>query len=263
MKPQDIPKPQPKILIVGSAKSGKTAFFQTLGAKGQLICTDNAGWSSALSLEDKFKPARLECDIIPCEETVGDIGSGYTKAKNHIFKVSEEIRAGTYKYKVFGIDNLTTLSTQLLRFIVRNSGILDAQGRLTIKYGGKNNTPFTGIDKPHYGILADEMSSLLNIIYSFPIPVILIAHDISEEIDGIEKRMPCILGQKIGPWIVNNFFEIWYLKLVSGAGDNVQRVLQTVGTATVLAGSRDNLPNLTDVNLGLAAILEKIGCKLN
>jgi hypothetical protein len=254
-----MPPLPPKIILFGPPGSGKTGLVMTGGAKVQIAMTDIGGWKTAKKLEDSFKPERLKCDIIDCTETLGQAGSGFTKLKDHIYKTAEDIRQKRYPFTVFAVDSLTSVSSNALRYIQRNSGILDSQGRVMMQF--KNGTPFTGTGLPHYGGAITEVLNIIQILQGFPIAVILVAHDVKPEADyegEVTKKTINVIGQKLAPQIMNDFFEIWYADIEYLAGMQENRILRTKIQPTLMAKSRDSLPDKLKISEGLPVILKRI-----
>ncbi len=256
-----MPIQPPKIILYGPPGSGKTLLTMTLGEKIQLLCLDPSGWSSARSFKDQFSDERAKCDIIDCTEVPTKAGSGYDKCKTHVYSVVELVRQKKYPFKAIAIDSLTTLTSQCLRYILANSGILDAFGRYQLKKASSGSL-YSGVDKPHYGLMANEIMNLLYVLHGLEIPVFLLAHETDEDGEGgVTKKVPHVLGQKVGPELLKEFYEIWYINIVAGAAGQINRVIQSAQSPRVTAKSRDNLGAI-DISIGMPKILEKIGYTL-
>lgn len=253
-----MPIQPPKIILYGPPGSGKTLLTMTLGEKIQLLCLDPSGWSSARSYKDEFYEARSKCDIIDCTEVPTKAGSGFDKCKTHVYSIVEQIRQGKYPFKAIALDSLTTLTSQCLRYILANSGILDSFGRYQLKKAG-SGALYSGVDKPHYGLMANEIMNLIYVLHGINLPVFLLAHETEEDIEGgITKKVPHVLGQKVGPELLKEFYEIWYINIIEGAAGKTTRVIQSVQSPRITAKSRDNLGQI-DISIGMPKILEKIG----
>ncbi|NJN34139.1 MAG: AAA family ATPase, partial [Saprospiraceae bacterium] len=140
------------------AGTGKTALVATLGPDVEIIATDS-NMRTLLNLKDKFYEERLKAEITPCYDDTPTSAGGFTKAKNRIIQISNEIAQSKYNRKVLAIDSLTTLAEGAMKYVLTSTG----------KWGIKAPT------QPEWGQGITYVEQLINILRGLPIPVIVIA----------------------------------------------------------------------------------------
>lgn len=213
----------------------------------------------ALHIKDKYEKARQEVDIIECYEDVGNPGSGLTKIKNQLFKISKEITEKKLQFDAIAIDSLTTISMQAMRMVLHNSGKME-QGAVRLQRSS-SGALHSGIEIQHYGLAMQEVENCLMLLTGMPVLGICIAHDDTETIDERQQKIVSVLGNKLAPKVPAFFNEVWYsLAAPQGAG-KVDMVLQTQASASIMCRSRDGLANGFKMDQGFPTALASIGYK--
>lgn len=191
----------PKIIIYGDAGTGKTATLATLGPLVQIINLDE-GMRTAVSMKDRWRPVRLECEVKNCFETEFDKATAFTRAKSYIVSAAEACRKNKFEYKCLGVDSWTTLAEAAVRQVLAGANML-----------GKNP------QIQHWGMAFTLLEDLLATLRSLPIAVVVLAHvQRFREQDGqdtITKKI-ATPGQKLPHKVPNFFDEVWVSKVVGG-----------------------------------------------
>lgn len=243
-RPSELTRLPPKILIFGPAGSGKTALTATLGDRLQLLDLER-GWTTALTMRDKFTEERAKIDVVECYEEPPQFGGAHDKLVAHISKVQKEIAAGTYKYKALGIDTLTSWVSSIVRKVGKS-----AQMRIQ-----------------DWGEIIREVEMVLAAVRALPIIVILNCHDELFEVKKgelvIDVRTQISVPTKKLPSNIPVYFdEVWYARVAPKGGGVNEYVLQTVQEPHLIARSRGQLPNKTKSDEGMPELLKKIGYTL-
>lgn len=237
----------PKILLYGPAGSGKTALLSTLGKRIEIIATD-LNIRTAATFKDKFYDERIQAEFTPCFDTRADIADGFEKAKNRIIQIANLCGAGKYPYQAVGLDSLTTFAEGATKHVLASKG----------GWGANARTP----TQPEWGQIILYCKQLLGILRGLPIPVVVLAHHTVEEQDGVSKARIVSVTRNEGSTLPSFFSEVWYAD-VTGVGDTRRFQLRTSSSGFVTARSNAQLPNNTDMNLGLPKIMEMIGWKFD
>lgn len=235
----------PKILLFGQAGTWKSTFSTTWGSKSQVLDLDK-GLKSALMVKDKWTEERHKIDVVPCYSINPTSPSAFETAKRAIFKISQDCAINVYPFKILIIDSLTALGEESLRMILRNGGKIDASGKIL------------EITQREWGLAINELENLLTVLRSLPIVVIVIAHELVQDVDQVTRIKAWALGSKLPDKLPTYFDEVWYAR-VTGQGDQAKGILQTRATSNVLARSRGCLKDMWEMNQGLEATLKEIG----
>ena len=236
----------PHICIYGEVGSGKTALALTCGARAQIIDLDN-GLRTGIALHDQFREDRLQVDVKQFLELdpVNKI-TVFSRVKAYIYGLSRDMKAGNWPFEVLIIDSLSTFADSSVATIMHNSGRI-----------GKNP------EIQHWGMAITEIKNVLNVVKTFPCVVILIAHEQVKTIGTPpheeNKLELALFGKKLPSQIARYYDELWYLRNKPAGRGKISRTLQTVSNGIVAARSRDCLPDLTDADIGMWALLKKIG----
>ena len=248
MRASDLKRKPPKILLYSGAGTGKTAFVSTLGKDLQLYDLDD-GVTTCLTLDDKFLEDRKAIDVKQCLEEDTTKALAFKKLKSHLQEISQACNRGNYPFKAIAIDSFTALADYALRSAKYNSGKL-AEVRTSL---------------PEYGIAFTEIENVVLTLRSLPIITIIIFHEMlvntadTEDQYTVEIAIP---GKQL-PYKIPRFFdEIWYLDVKRRSQGRSERRLITSKTPAIRARSRLNVPDNTNIDVGLKQILSDCGYPL-
>lgn len=241
MKISDLPRKAPKILLYGPAGRGKTALALTLGARAQVLDLDD-GLMTAMTLQDQWTQARQSVDAEQFLEDIPTQARAFQRVKAHILKTSNEIRAGRWPYQALIIDSLTALSEFAVRSVMGASGKLGEAPQIQ-----------------HWGAAFIEIENVMIMLRSMPIPVILVAHDQTKNIDGVDMTEIAVPGRNLPAKITRFFDEVFYMKVRPMGGGKSQYLLQTRSTGSITCRSRGNIPDGFDTAVGMEGILKHLG----
>lgn len=248
-------KPGPlKIILLSPSGRGKTALMATLGESLQILDTDG-GMETAVRLEDKWQKDRLSCDIFQIPEPKPTMEAvQYQKLKDSLITISNLCAAGKYPFKAIGLDSFTSSADACLRYILQANGRLQRSPTVPSK-----TNPGGGITQPEWGLFISELEQIILLLRGLPVHVIMLCHTQPENVNGLIRQEIAIPTQKLPPKIPNYFDEIWYLDHQVLGANETKRVLRTVESPTYIAKSRAQLPDGTDVDLGLKEIFKRLG----
>jgi hypothetical protein len=240
MKLTDMKMTPPKLLLLGDPGTGKTALACTLGAHAQVLDLDN-GLRTALTLKDSFYDARTSIDVLSCAETDASKALAFQRTRAYLQDIQRASAAGKWPFKALVLDSWTALAEASVRHIMAASGKLGAQPQIQ-----------------QWGMAFLELENILAILKALPCLTIVIAHLQRSEEDGVMKATIASPGQKLPAKIPMYFDEIWVTRPVTQAG-KTSYTLQTKASAGCIARSRCNLPDGSDVGLGLPELLRRAG----
>lgn len=243
-----------RVLLYGPPGSGKTCFLGTLGEILEIYDLDGNA-SSLATLKDKFYDTRRKVEVVSNLQ-YDEPGKffAFQNLKNRLLTIAKEIKAGTYPYKALGIDSLTTLMQM-------------AKAQVLQTHRDKNQFHDLTLSMAQYQVMFNEVGSLIRILNSLPIFTCLIAHEQTNETDQVQSHEIMIPGKSFPSEVRSMFPEILYCRLkpaVAGspAGSKSSFSLQTVRSWDATARSCLNIPDGTDMNLGLPEILKRAGVEL-
>lgn len=229
----------PKIILAGRTGSGKTLLATTLGARS-LILDLNNGLSSAARFKDSHTATRAQCDVKCC----WDAGKPDAVWKRTLSYIQEFERKPTHEALV--IDGLSDLAEAAMGAILIGGG----------KWSEDDASKQTQAD---WGAAIGLMTRLVYRIKVIKAVVILVAHVRDDEMKGKNVERLAVYGKgTLAPLIEGVFDEVWYTN-VTGLGDKRKFELQTVSTYTTQCKTRRQLPDGTNMNLGMGKILEMLG----
>jgi hypothetical protein len=243
---KDIQLKAPKILIYGAFGTGKTALAMTLGKRLQLLDFDD-GVVTGAGIHDKFLEARMSVDIKQFLETEPGRALAFIKGKAAILDIVNQCNKKTYPFQALCLDSLTTMFEAAMRYILGSSGKLSSIDR-----------PVIPPEIQHWGLAFNEITQVLLYLRTLPIPVVLIAHQQKDMVDGQSMVEVAIPGKNMPDKIPGYFDEVWYMKSQT-IGKNTSYVVQTLSTTNTRARTRYGIPDNTDVSIGLEALLNKMG----
>ena len=229
----------PKIILAGRTGSGKTLLATTLGARS-LVLDLNNGLSSAARFKDAHTATRAQCDVKCC----WDAGKPDAVWKRTLSYIQEFERKPMHEALV--IDGLSDLAEAAMGSILIGGG----------KWSEDNASKQTQAD---WGAAIGLMTRLMYRIKVIKAVVILVAHVRDDELKGKNVERLAVYGKgTLAPLIEGIFDEVWYTN-VTGLGDKRKFELQTVSTYTTQCKTRRQLPDGTNMNVGMGKILEMIG----
>jgi hypothetical protein len=234
----------PKILAYGRPGTGKTATVTSLGALCEVIDIGK-GLGTALTMKDEFSAQRQLVDVTPCYPTGATGLDAFSKAKGRIFQIAQMCANKTYTRKVLILDDLTSLGDQAMR-AVRGPNALVSNKQPTLQ---------------EWGLAINDVEICLQVLVQLPIPVIVVAHTMTEEINQAAALRASCIGNKLGDKLPAYFDEIWYFKLIPAAGGS-HWVIQTQPDAAVMARTRRQLQDSFIQKQGLLKAFELMGYKL-
>lgn len=245
MKLKDLKKDvHPKILLQSAAGKGKTAFSLTGGAKVHMLCIDE-NIRTGITFQDAFTNERMKAEVDFIEDVDPLKPTSYKRAKDVVKKVAKECAKGEYKYKVFVIDSLTSLSEHCMNYCLGNMGHL-----------GK--TP----EIQHWGAWTNELNTLFQIIKSLPICVMVLCHEYIETVNGKNVIKLSCPGNKLPPKIMSKFDEIWRIEIKPKAKGESDYVIKTKPNSFSDVRSCSQLKHDTLLNEGLVNVLKMIGYEI-
>lgn len=228
----------PKVLLIGPAGSGKTLLATTLGPRA-LVLDLNNGLASAKTFQDKFTAQRLLCEVKPVWDAV-EPDAIWTRTVRY---VQDFCKQPTHKALV--VDSLSDLTDAAL------GAVLKAGGKWSEDKSGKTT-------QADWGTAITQVERLLYRLRSIGAVLVMTAHTKTKVIDGDEVETIGVYGSNLPKSIEKMFDEVWYTKVV-GYGEKRRFLLQTITTGGVRCKTRRQLPDGSDMNEGMDALLKKIG----
>jgi hypothetical protein len=256
MKVSEIQQLPPKFLVLGKPGTGKTALTATGGKAVQVLDLDR-GILTALTFKDKWFDERQKIDVITCYEDQGPTAAvAFRKAKEHIYSVSTMCAKGTYPYKVYVVDSLTSLGEAALRMIRVSSGKWGLAPQLDTR---------KGLTQPEWGLAINEMVQVVSVLRNLPIAVIVLGH-VTEVADKFHPETgqlirpgylsPNVIGQKLPETLPAYFDEIIYAQTNVIQGNQLEYELRTKKMPGIdFLRTRAQIPDHTKINAGLRELL--------
>lgn len=227
-----------KIFLYGPPGSGKTALALTLGEKLELLDVDR-GFKTGQFLKDGFTEKRGEVEVTLFDESEPSKPQVLTLLKTRLKEITAEVKEGKYPYDTVCLDSLTMLCEHAMRFV------LSLNNRL-----GKK------VEIQDWGAMYMQVENVIVSLKALPLNVIMIAHEMTYELDGETRIETSIPGKKLSPKILPLFDEIWRMRVKNLPGGKTGYLIQTKSTASIFARTRCSLEDDTDANLGMERILE-------
>ncbi len=238
--------PPPNILIYGEVGSGKTVLALTLGKRAQVIDCD-LGLRSGANVDDLFTTDRRAVDVKQFRETAMPArANAWEKLKLCVFDIATQCNQGRYPYDAVILDSLTRFTQMSMNYVLSNANKI-----------GKPP------EQSHWGMSFNEIHMVLGVLVGLPIPLIVIAHETIKTFgsgkDAEDRIILAIKGKNMPPDVMSMFDEVWYMRHRRLAGGKQSYVIQTLGTSALVARSRACLPDMTNTDIGMWKLLEKMG----
>ena len=231
-----------KVLLLGPSGSGKTCLATSLGARA-VVLDANAGLASAQSLQDAFHDQRQLCEVKQCW---GPGGPG-VMWKKLVGYINSYAQTPPVDRPALVIDSLSDLAEASLGSVLQLKNKWD-----------ETDPPNTTMGE--WGTAISQVQRILWTLKSIPALVVVCGHTKLIEQDGVSKEALSIYGKALPGQIAATFDEIWYLK-TSGYGDKRKRFIQSQSTGGIECKTRRQLPESSDLSLGLEGLLGLIGWK--
>ena len=231
----------PKIILFGQPGGWKTTFATSWGSVTEVLDCDGK-LHPCLKVQDQWTSERAQVEVTSCLDTDTKVPIAFEKLKQRVFAISDLCGQKKYEKKVLVLDSLTSAGEHAMRKII--PGL--ARGIVV---------PLT---QAQWGMAINEVENMLVVLKSLPICVIVVAHEMTQVVDDTTKTRIWALGAKLPDKLPVGFHEIWYSKMLVGAGSDRRPVLQTIGS-NVVATTRGGLPDGWDVRKGLRETLKQIG----
>ena len=246
MQLKDLVDTPSKIGCYGSAGSGKSAFWATLGECCEFIETDPNGYTTLKYLKDKWTEERQKVDISYFAETDFKAPRAFSQVKNRVIEINNQLVQKTYKKKVVVFDTLTSLSEMALHAVKAAKGVFR-----------------TSTEIQEWGMAMGEVEQVILMARAWPIPVIFIGHREVKEVDDKSQVTLSVIGQKLLPKVLNYMEEVYYATVVPIGEGKFGYRLQTMRTASIEVKSRRNLPDMWDMSQGAKALFRAINQPLD
>jgi len=240
----DFSKIPPKVILYGPPGCGKTGLLLTLGSRLQVLDTDN-GLRTAFGMQDKWRPQRLAVDAVQfLEEEPEKRALAFRQIKEYIYGLPKKIKLGDFPYEFIGIDSFTTFAKSAISFVMGNSGKLGQAPEIQ-----------------HWGLAFIEVNNVLSVLRALPIGVILCVHEMINTVNKEEKVTLAIPGKNLPGEVASYFDEVWYMRKRAIGQNKFRHIIQTTSDEAIMARSRSEVPNETDISCGLLEIFTKLGYK--
>lgn len=241
MKAKDLVSGPPSILLFGAAGTGKTALAaQSLNA--YMMDFDN-GMRTALTLKDKFTDLRqnIEFDLFVDSDPYKPTAMLNAKAK--LMQIHSAIGKKTWPYQALIIDSLTGLCRAAQLQVMSGSG--NSMGTPQIQ---------------HFGMIVNEVESVLTILRSLGVMVIVTAHEMLVETDNsvLIRIMSATRphGMNKIPWL---FDEVLHTVVRPKGADKIDYIVSGRPSMSLSTRTRSGINSDIVINdIGLAGLLEKM-----
>ena len=111
-----------------------------------------------------------------------------------------------------------------------------------------------------WGTAISQLERLMWKIRSSESLVVMVGHTKEVERDGVTTQVPSVYGKQLPGKLAASFDEVWYTR-VTGWGEKRVFRLQSISSAGVECKSRRQLPEGSEMNLGMEGLLGLIGWK--
>lgn len=244
MKAQDLIKLNrpPTILLYGPAGSGKTALVAQ-AAKSYMFDFDG-GMRTALTLKDKFSPLRQSIDFDTYIDADPLRPSAFVTAKRKLMEIANLVNSGKWSYDGVIIDSLTGLCRS---------------AQLSVLSMGANGNALGIPQIQHYGMMVNEVESVLTILRSMKCLVVVTAHEMLVETDDNTSIQIMSATRSHGmnriPWL---FDEVWHSYTRALGQGKFGYYITGQGGRAVVTRTRSGIGELDVGSLGLYEALKKL-----
>jgi len=234
----------PMVLIYGAAGAGKTALVTQ--AKDCFVFDFDNGLRTCITLKDKFYERRQQIEfeqyIDEVNESMQLVDPKYPKFRKKLLEVIKDD-----KYKTIVIDSLTGLTRSITLFVMSTTG-----------------NPFAVPKIQHYGMMINELETILTILRSSKKLVLITAHEMLVETD--EEALIRIMsitkphGMNRLPF---QFDEVLYATTRRRAGNKIDYIVSGRATRALVARTRTSFrEDFVHNEEGLDGLLKKINYEM-
>jgi hypothetical protein len=237
----------PSVLLYGAAGTGKTALASQIGPTGFLFDFDG-GMRTALTLQDSFTPLRQAVEFETFIDDKPATPSAYISAKTKLMQFSQQSAAGKLPYKSIAVDSLTGLCRSAQLHIMGCSG---------------NSMAVPQIQ--HYGMIVNEVESILTILRSMKVLLVVTAHEMLVETDTgnliriLSATKPH--GMNKLPWL---FDEVLYAKARPKGQGKIEYIVSGRPSSSIATRTRSGITDdIVHNECGLAGLLKLMMYSVN
>ena len=227
MKVSELAAMPPKLLIYSRAGLGKSALAMTLGEDCLYHDLDD-NMEVAFGLRDDFYTDRQCVEVKQFLDDDPKAPIAFKRFKAAVYSVSDMCRKGTFPYKYYVVDSLTSLAMAAQHMVMANNSKAGENPQIQ-----------------HWGILLNEILNIVTAIRALPVCVIVLAHETTFVSDDQNVVQIAISGQKLPGQITRQFSEIWYLRAKPSGAGSQDLFIQSVPTSSITCRSGRGLPTGT------------------
>ena len=244
MKALDLLKKQnyPAVMFYGPAGTGKTALCSQ--AKNSYMFDFDNGMRTAALMDDKFSVLRQNTEFDIYYDDLPSSPKCWLAAEKKINELSQQSAQGKLKEDCIIIDSLTGMAKAIQLQVMAMAG-----------------NPFGRPQIQHYGTMVGEMEKALTILRSLKCLLLVTAHEMAFEADGVNLIRPLsITSAHSKNKIMWLFDEVLHTKLMPAPLKTHKYIISGYSTASIAARTRSTMKKDMDVSeLGLAGVLKRIG----
>ncbi len=237
----------PSILLYGALRTGKTGFLGQMGKRGLLLDFDQ-GYRTLKTLDDKWRPDRLETDVESYFDADWRSPKAYLNAKNKVLSLLGQAKAKPDEfYEVIGLDSFTGMTQAVVAYVLGNSG-----------HAGSNPT------LPEWGVIINEIENFVRLVKGLPALKLFAGHEFIQIITDdkgnlVSTKIKLLCpGRKLPTQIAGFFDDIFYTKIVKRAGGIYDYILTSRASNAVECGTRTGFKSDWKLNDGLWSFLKKL-----
>lgn len=229
----------PSILFYGAAGSGKTGLSSQ--CKNGFVFDFDNGMRTALTLQDSFTPLRQDIEFEIYVDDEPNKPTAYTQAKNKLMSLTTK-----NPYDAVVVDSLTGLCRAAQLFVLSCSGSSMRVPQIQ-----------------HYGMIVNEVESILTILRSLKVLTIVTAHEMLVETDTqtLIRIMSATRphGMNKLQWL---FDEVLYTKIRLKGQGKIDYIVSGKPSSSIAVRTRSGINDDIVINdIGLDGLLEKMEYK--